>query len=119
MFHFTSWRLARALMKKRREGVPVRILLDAAQADAEFVAELREQGLEVRRVVFESPDPPRFHHKYCVLDDKIVVTGSYNWTFRGDTSNHENLVVLRDAAAARKFTANFEAAWNDARLSRP
>lgn len=117
LFHFTSERLARALARRRADGVRVRLLLDAAQADPEFVKGLREGKVDVRLVTPEAENA-RFHHKFCVLDGRIVLTGSYNWTFQGDASNHENVVRLRDATLAAKFTENFEKVWNDKRLAR-
>ncbi len=119
MFHFTSERLVRALAARRRAGVAVRVLLDLAQSDPDFVRGLRAGGLDVRRVVPRGGEVPRFHHKFCVIDSGIVVTGSYNWTVQGDRANHENVVILRDAEAARAFRANFEGVWADRELSQP
>jgi len=119
MFHFTSERLARALAERARAGVPVRVLLDARQSDAAFVGRLRGAGIEVRLATPRGDEQTRFHHKYSVLDDRIVLSGSYNWTVQGDMSNHENLVLFRDEAAARAFAENFDRTWEDPDLSRP
>jgi phosphatidylserine/phosphatidylglycerophosphate/cardiolipin synthase-like enzyme len=118
VFHFTSDRLVQALAERRRAGVAVRVLLDRRQADPDLVRRLRSEGLDVRRV---SPrdEEARFHHKYAVLDAKIVVTGSYNWTVMGDIANHENVVVLRHGPAARSFLEDFEKTWQDKELSQP
>jgi phosphatidylserine/phosphatidylglycerophosphate/cardiolipin synthase-like enzyme len=119
MFHFTSERLVQALAERRRAGVAVRVLLDARQADDDFVARLRSLRLDVRKVSPKGDEQTRFHHKYAILDDKIAVTGSYNWTVQGDRSNHENVVLLRDGAAARAFAETFDRVWDDPDLSRP
>ncbi len=119
VFHFTSDRLVAALADRRRAGLAVRVLLDARQADPAFVARLRAAGVDVRRVTPRGDEQTRFHHKYCVLDDRIAITGSYNWTVQGDLSNHENVVLLRDAAAARAFAQDFDRTWEDRDLSRP
>jgi len=116
MFHFTSDRLQRALAARRRAGVAVRVLLDRRQADEDLVDRLRADGLEVR-LVAPRAEEARFHHKYAVLDAKIVVTGSYNWTIQGDIANHENVVFLRHEAAARAFREDFEKTWQDKELS--
>ena len=118
MFHFTSDRLVQALSARRRAGVAVRVLLDRAQSDDDFVRRLQAEGLEVRRVTPRG-DEARFHQKYAVLDARLVVTGSYNWTVLGDIANHENLVILRQEAAARAFQENFEQTWQDKELSQP
>jgi phosphatidylserine/phosphatidylglycerophosphate/cardiolipin synthase-like enzyme len=116
MFHFTSDRLVQALAERRRAGLAVRILLDRLQSDDDFVRRLQAEGLEVRRVTPRQPEA-RFHQKYAVLDAKIVVTGSYNWTVQGDIANHENVVILRHEAAARAFHEEFEKTWQDKELS--
>ena len=118
MFHFTSERLVQALAERRRAGVAVRVLLDRAQSDDDFVRRLSAEGIEVRRVVPRGEEA-RFHQKYAVLDARLVVTGSYNWTVMGDIANHENVVVLRHEAAARLFRENFEKTWQDKELSQP
>jgi phosphatidylserine/phosphatidylglycerophosphate/cardiolipin synthase-like enzyme len=118
MFHFTSDRLVRALAERRRAGVPVRVLLDRAQSDDDFVRRLRAEGLEVR-LVTPRDEEARFHQKYAVLDARLVVTGSYNWTVMGDVANHENVVVLRHEPVARAFREDFEKTWQDKELSRP
>ena len=112
MFHFTSERLARALAARRRDGLRVRILLDASQADPGFVARLRDGGLDVR-LAAPKLEGARFHHKFAVLDEGRVITGSYNWTYRADAASHENLVVLRDARAAERFQTEFERLWSE------
>ena len=119
VFHFTSERLAAALAERRRAGLSVRVLLDARQSDDAFVGRLRAAGLDVRRVVPRGDEQTRFHHKYCVLDDRIAITGSYNWTVQGDLSNHENVAILRDDATARAFAEDFDRTWEDRELSRP
>jgi phosphatidylserine/phosphatidylglycerophosphate/cardiolipin synthase-like enzyme len=119
MFHFTSERLLQALADRARADLSVRVLLDARQSDAALVARLRAAGADVRLVTPRGDEQTRFHHKYCVLDDRIVLTGSYNWTVQGDLSNHENLVLLRDDGAARAFAENFDRTWEDRDLSRP
>jgi cardiolipin hydrolase len=116
MFHFTSERLARALAARRRDGLRVRVLLDAGQADPGFVRRLREDGIDVR-LAAPKPEGARFHHKFAVLDEGLVITGSYNWTYRADVASREHLVILRDVPASRKFHAEFERLWTE--FSRP
>lgn len=119
LFHFTSERLAQALAERRRAGVPVRVLLDAAQSDPDFVRSLRERGLDVRLATPRTGDGARYHHKYCLVDGLTVLTGSYNWTVQGNIHNHENVVIFSDRKAAEAFREDFEKAWNDKQLSQP
>ena len=34
------------------------------------------------------------HHKFCLIDGKTLLIGSYNWTYRAANRNRENLIVL-------------------------
>ncbi len=43
------------------------------------------------------------HHKFAVVGGKKIVTGSLNWTGRGETTNHENLLVFEDASLAQAY----------------
>jgi phosphatidylserine/phosphatidylglycerophosphate/cardiolipin synthase-like enzyme len=47
------------------------------------------------------------HHKFCVVDGKIVISGSYNWTYYAETRNIENILVTDDSSAAVKYTNEF------------
>ncbi len=118
MFHFTSDRLIRALAARRRAGIEVRLLLDAAQTDPGLLERLRAADLDVR-LVTPRTEKARFHHKFCVLDAKVVVTGSYNWTILGDVANHENVILVRQERAAAAYRDEFDRIWKDKDLSRP
>lgn len=36
------------------------------------------------------------HHKFCVIDESTIITGSYNWSMKA-TTNHENITVTKSA----------------------
>ena len=54
------------------------------------------------------------HHKFAILDNQSVMTGSYNWTMESEEENYENLLVARDATLVQQFQGEFEALWNEA-----
>ena len=37
------------------------------------------------------------HHKFCVIDRNIAITGSYNWTYYAETRNIENIFITDSA----------------------
>lgn len=41
------------------------------------------------------------HHKFCVIDNNNVITGSYNWT-RKANSNIENIIILKNEVQSAK-----------------
>ena len=58
------------------------------------------------------------HNKVMVIDQRIVVTGSFNFTNSADTRNAENLLVLESPALAARYQANWQSHWAHA-SSRP
>jgi phosphatidylserine/phosphatidylglycerophosphate/cardiolipin synthase-like enzyme len=48
------------------------------------------------------------HHKFCVLDGSIVITGSMNPTVNAQTKNDEHLVVLRSRTLAAAYAREWD-----------
>jgi hypothetical protein len=47
------------------------------------------------------------HNKFCVIDGKTTITGSYNWSNRAQ-SNHENITITKDSELlAESFVDEF------------
>ena len=52
------------------------------------------------------------HNKFCIIDDFIVTTGSFNPTERGNFYNNNNLVVFYSYYLARNYEDEFQELWN-------
>lgn len=57
------------------------------------------------------------HHKFCVVDDRIVITGSYNWTYYAETRNVENIVITDNEEIINLFKSEFLRLKNKLALS--
>ncbi|WP_421798594.1 phospholipase D-like domain-containing protein [Haliscomenobacter sp.] len=47
------------------------------------------------------------HHKFCIIDDSVLINGSYNWTIRASTYNLENIVIINDKDCVDSFQKEF------------
>ena len=47
------------------------------------------------------------HHKFCVIDNQIVITGSYNWTYYAETRNLENVVISNDEKLIHQYLEEY------------
>jgi len=36
------------------------------------------------------------HNKFCIIDDEILITGSYNYTYKAEYSNKENVLLIQE-----------------------
>jgi hypothetical protein len=46
-----------------------------------------------------------------IIDDEILVTGSYEWTKTSEDQNDENIIILRSKYIAELYLAEFERIW--------
>jgi phosphatidylserine/phosphatidylglycerophosphate/cardiolipin synthase-like enzyme len=53
------------------------------------------------------------HHKFAVLDNSVVITGSFNWTMQAVKFNQENILFYENKVIASQFTKEFDRLWND------
>jgi phosphatidylserine/phosphatidylglycerophosphate/cardiolipin synthase-like enzyme len=70
-----------------------------------MIPDLIKAGIEVR-IRHKDGDQ---RSKYLIIDQAIVVTGSYNFTARADERNSENVVVIRNAPKVDEaFAADYQ-----------
>ena len=93
------------LTSKAREGVSVQIIVSGSDYNEKYrFKSLSEAGGEVYTVGGGNILNDRFmHNKFCVIDYKKVVTGSFNWTKNAST-NEENIVVINDERIAYQYS---------------
>ncbi len=48
------------------------------------------------------------HHKFCIIDDKTIITGSYNWTYCAENNNWENIIISDDIEIVKAYIQEFE-----------
>lgn len=81
-----------------RGGVQIRGVLDPTQANQGWAAPqwLKHKNIELRvpRKEGDLASLRKVHHKMMVIDDRIVVAGSFNYTQPANDYNDENLFVI-------------------------
>lgn len=109
VFTITDNRLSHALRDAHERGVAVRLLTDDdKQHDrGSDIDVLRRAGLAVAVDRSEY----HFHHKFAVVDDRTLVTGSYNWTRGADMYNRENFLITEEPRLVRAFSEAFSSMW--------
>jgi phosphatidylserine/phosphatidylglycerophosphate/cardiolipin synthase-like enzyme len=49
------------------------------------------------------------HNKAMIIDKRVVITGSFNFTKAAEERNAENLLVISDVGLANRYTENWRA----------
>jgi phosphatidylserine/phosphatidylglycerophosphate/cardiolipin synthase-like enzyme len=99
LYSFTSDAIGDVLVAKHRAGVRVSGAFGTRNRWDEF-GKLEDVGINV---VFNSS----IHDKVFIIDNRTVITGSYNPTGNGDGRNDENVLILNDEAVAGRFVEEF------------
>jgi phosphatidylserine/phosphatidylglycerophosphate/cardiolipin synthase-like enzyme len=106
-YSFTLDSLAEALLAQAENGLAVRAVLDAGQARSNQGGEY-ERLLEAGLDVWLDGNPDSMHHKVLIIDRRLVVTGSYNFSASAEGRNDENVLIVEDPQVAALYLAEFE-----------
>ncbi len=112
-YGFTHNGIAQALVKAQERGVRIRVLLDQkSESTNRYVVDLfTTNNIRMR---FDG-NHAIAHNKVMIVDDNIVITGSFNFTNSAQTRNAENLLVLRSTDLARNYKTNWLEHWKHSR----
>jgi phosphatidylserine/phosphatidylglycerophosphate/cardiolipin synthase-like enzyme len=104
-YSFTSAPIAKALVDAHKRGVQVKVILDKSQrtekySSADFVA---HAGIPVQIDAKHAIA----HNKIMIIDEEVVITGSFNFTKAAEEKNAENLLVIHSKDLAKKYLDNW------------
>ena len=107
MYTLTGQVFLEALVKAHHQGIMVRVITDNEIETSTQVVQLRRAGIQVR----SSNSSFFMHHKFAVIDKKIIITGSLNWTLQGINGNQENIIITDQEQVLKPFIEQFMLLW--------
>ena len=109
MAWFTNPIIFNALLRACKKDVEVHLLINNDSINNRPNGlpfnKLIQEGRNFSLYIAESPD--LIHNKFCIIDDRIVIDGSYNWTVLAETNNDENIVVIENGNVINSFIDAF------------
>jgi len=113
VFTISDDNISDALFAAHQRGVSVRVISDNDKAldEGSDVRWLARQGVKVK--VDNSPN--HMHHKFCLVDQTQLISGSFNWTRSATRYNQENIIVSEDDSLLTAFARKFEQLWRSCR----
>lgn len=111
IYSFTLDDIGNALIQAKNRGVDVKVVMeeDNANSIGSEYYHLRNAGIDIRHDTRSA----LMHDKVAIIDNHIIITGSFNWTASANNSNNENLVVIDSSS----WASAFELAFHDIYLS--
>ena len=106
-YEMTAPQIKSALVAARKRGVEVSAIFDPSAVNERntMVGELSAGGIAV--LIDSAHSPGLAHNKVMVIDQAVVITGSFNFTKAAETRNAENLLIIKDPALAAAYAKNF------------
>lgn len=102
---FTDKTLMREIYNKKNEGINVRLVVFDDEINRKYGFEY-EKYFETKRVKPAGIYENIMHHKFCIIDFKTVIHGSYNWTNKARW-NKETISIDSGREIAEKFGKEF------------
>lgn len=118
MAWFTSSELFNALLRSLNRKVDVELIILDDAINYMYYAPDFNQFIEAGGKLRIADSSVGFmHHKFCIVDDRIAITGSYNWTYYAETRNLENILITDNKETVNQFIFEFSRLRNSLALS--
>ncbi len=111
VFTISDDRISDALLAAHKKKKRIRIITDDDKA--------YDKGSDIHRLhragvpVVTDDSPNHMHHKFALFDEKLLLTGSFNWTRSATPRNRENIAITNDPTLVRAFLSEFRYLWSD------
>lgn len=102
LYLFQDNKIANAIIEAHNRGVKVEGVLQ--KHDKNTIYKKLSRRFKVKLI---NRKIGRMHHKFIIIDDKEVITGSYNLTYSANNINDENIALISSKKAVIKFIQEF------------
>ncbi|MGF1589230.1 MAG: phospholipase D-like domain-containing protein [Pleurocapsa sp.] len=134
LFVFSDQTIANTLQQKHSQGVEIKGVFDAGFAYRYYseVLDLLGVTLYLRcraEAGNNSWDDPlktigtaqlvigdKLHHKFAVIDNQAVISGSHNWSEAANKNNDETLIVIKNTLVSQHFAQEFKRLYSSVQL---
>lgn len=108
-YSFTHNAIAQALVRAHQRGVKVNVLLDSnSEKTNRYVIEVLTQAQIQTRYDGKHAIA---HNKVMVIDETLVITGSFNFTNAAENRNAENVLLLKSVELAQRYKSEWRSHW--------
>jgi hypothetical protein len=96
VYWFTNHELFDMLYQKQLNGVQCDLIIHNDYINN------RDTGLPFQKFIdaggqfYFSDEENPMHNKFCIIDNRVLINGSYNWTYYAESKNRENILVIND-----------------------
>lgn len=105
---FTNPNLFAILLQLLEKDVTVELILSDDQINFINTKIDFDSFIALNGKLFVSNQPNLMHNKFCIIDNKYLINGSYNWTVKAEKINFENVVLTDNLNLITDFKSYFD-----------
>lgn len=111
VFTITDYELAKQIIDCQRRRIKVRIITDDEKTTAKGseIYKLERVGIPIKT----DHSHYHMHNKFGIIDNRIAITGSFNWTYTATKHNQENLLATSNFDIVNQYQNEFNRLWNE------
>lgn len=110
-FSYTDKDMANVMIEKKKSGVAVEGLFDACLlAQSSTYSMLKDNKI----FVLKDGNQALLHHKTMIIDNEIVINGSFNFSKSAEEKNNEDFVIIKSKSHASIFLKEYDKLKNGA-----
>lgn len=111
IFSLSNDTLYEAIKEVWNEGCKVRVIADdeCCKNFGSDIYKLAALGIPVKT---DNSEKFHMHHKFAIIDESVVVTGSFNWTSQAVNNNQENILFYENKGLAKQYTDEYNKLWD-------
>jgi len=108
IYSFTDGDISDTLIKKSKNGLTVKGVMEKSQTSkySQF-DKIKNAGVDLHW----DKNRASMHHKVFIIDEKTVITGSFNPTKNGNERNNENVIIFKDKKIAKRLIKEFNSLY--------
>lgn len=104
MAWFTNDTLFQKIVEKHKQGIEVKLAIYDDGINKKYGVDIDQvPNNRLKRALRGG----LMHNKFCVIDNQVVITGSYNWSANAEFKNDENITVEYDPKQATKYSVEY------------
>ncbi|MGB5634691.1 MAG: phospholipase D-like domain-containing protein [Waterburya sp.] len=134
LFVFSEQKIANILQQKQEQGIDIQGVFDPGFAYRYYSEVLDMLGITLyQNCQAENHNNPwknslptvgvakmstgdKLHHKFAIIDNRIVISGSQNWSQAANKKNDEALIIINNYAVSQHFIQEFQRLYSSASL---
>lgn len=106
----TNDRIVKKLKEKHEQGLEVCVIVNRDAINEKYHPDFGDIPVYTKR----GDGGGIMHHKICIIDNQLALSGSYNWTNNAEFRNDEDISTERDGSLVSEYTLEFKKLKSDA-----